>query len=146
MRILPLYLLLLICLTATPAAAFCFEEAGRQAGVEPALLWAIAEVETGFNPTAVSTNRDGSLDVGLMQINSRWRNSIGEKTWGSLFDPCTNVRVAAGILAECIAEHGYSWQGIGCYNAVSTDRQADYARKILSVMQQILASQQGAKP
>jgi soluble lytic murein transglycosylase-like protein len=143
---LTILLLVLLYLTPAPAAAFCFEEAGREAGVEPALLWAIAQVESGFNPAAVSTNTNGSLDVGLMQINSSWRNQLGEGIWNDLFDPCTNVRVASGILADCIAEHGYSWQGIGCYNAVSSDKQAVYARKILSVMQQILARQQRAKP
>jgi len=146
MRLLSVILLLQLWMVPAHAGAFCFEEAGRQAGVEPALLWAIAQVETGFNPAAISTNSDGSLDVGLMQINSRWRSKLGEKTWNALSDPCTNVQVAAGILAECIAEHGYSWQGIGCYNAISTDKRADYARKILAVMQRILERQQGAKP
>lgn len=135
-----------VLLGAASAAAFCFEEAGREAGVEPALLWAIARVETGFDPAAVGTNSDGSRDVGLMQINSRWRESLGEETWNALGDPCTNVKVGAKILAGCIARHGYTWQGIGCYNAVSSDKQADYARRVLGIMQEILARQQVARP
>lgn len=129
--------LLILLLMPGSARAFCFEAAGSTSGVEPALLWAIARVESNFNPDQVSRNADGSLDIGLMQINSRWQQSLDPATWNQLFDPCTNVRVAAGILAGCIDRYGYTWRGIGCYNAVSEPKQARYARKVLGILQQL---------
>jgi soluble lytic murein transglycosylase-like protein len=119
------------------AGAFCFEEAGKTYGVPPGLLWAIAKVESGFNPTAVCRNRDGSYDYGVMQINSRWADHLGRHTWNSLYDPCTNVKVGASILADCLERYGYTWEGIGCYNAVSEEKRAAYARTVIAVLEQM---------
>lgn len=115
-------------------AAFCFEEAGSRYGVPPGLLWAIAKVESNFNPTALNQNRNGSYDIGVMQINSSWYNDLGPELWNNLYDPCTNVQVGARILADCLGRYGYSWEGIGCYNAMSIDKRAIYARKVIHVL------------
>jgi soluble lytic murein transglycosylase-like protein len=114
--------------------AFCFDEAGQTYGVPPSLLWAIAKVESGFDPGAVCYNDDGSYDYGVMQINSSWAARLGLKVWNTLDDPCTNVKVGAWILSDCLTRYGYTWEGIGCYNAVSLDKRADYARKVIDLM------------
>lgn len=115
--------------------AFCFEQAARQHQVPAALLWAIAKVESNFDPQALYRNPDGSVDIGVMQVNSRWQQSFAPEIWNALDQPCTNVEVGAQILSDCLQRLGYTWQGIGCYNAVSRHKQADYARKVLAVMQ-----------
>ncbi|PLX82393.1 MAG: murein transglycosylase [Desulfuromonas sp.] len=130
-------LFLLTVLLPARGEAFCFEEAGEMYDVPPGLLWAIAKVESGFDPLAVCVNRNGSVDFGVMQINSCWEGQIDPQTWDNLEDPCTNVKVGARILAECIDRLGYTWEGIGCYNAISTDKRAAYARKVLDVVQQM---------
>lgn len=115
-------LLALLLLFSLPrgAAAFCWQDAATRYGLPAALLIAIAEQESGFNPRAINTtNRNGTRDVGLMQINSMHlptlsRFGIGER---ELFDPCTNVHVGAWVLADAIARHGYSWEAVGAYNA-----------------------------
>lgn len=140
--------LLLIGLICTPAlaeerSAFCFEEAGQTYGVPPGLLWAIAKVESGFDPEAVCYNDDGSYDYGVMQINSRWAASLGPKVWNTLNDPCANVKVGARILADCLNRYGYTWEGIGCYNAVNIEKRAVYARKIIKVIDRMRASTHG---
>lgn len=129
-------LLCLLCSLAIPRAgfSFCFEEAGREAGVPPGLLWAIAKVESDFNPTALRYNRNGSYDIGVMQINSSWYDELGPKVWNTLYDPCSNVQVGARILADCLGRYGYTWEGIGCYNAISVDKRAIYARKVIAVL------------
>jgi hypothetical protein len=136
---------LLLALTCIPAAAgessaFCFEEAGQTYGVPPGLLWAIAKVESGFDPEAVCYNDDGSYDYGVMQINSRWAASLGLNVWNKLDDPCTNVKVGARILADCLNRYGYTWEGIGCYNAVNLGKRAVYARKIIKVIDRMRKS------
>lgn len=117
-----------------PLHAFCFEEAAREANVPPGLLWAIAKVESDFNPTALRHNRNGSYDIGVMQVNSSWYGTLGPEVWNTLYDPCANVRVGARILADCLTRYGYSWEGIGCYNAISVDKRAIYARKVIAVL------------
>jgi soluble lytic murein transglycosylase-like protein len=119
------------------AAAFCFDEAGTTYGVPPGLLWAIAKVESNFNPAAIGYNRDGSYDYGVMQINSRWADQLGLQVWNTLNDPCTNVKVGASILADCLGRYGYTWEGIGCYNAISLDKRAAYARNVIAVLEQM---------
>lgn len=38
--------------------------------IESELLYAIAQQESAMKPGAIGHNRDGSTDLGLMQINS----------------------------------------------------------------------------
>lgn len=130
-------LLLAFLFAPGPVGAFCFEEAGGRYGVPPGLLWAIAKVESNFDPRALSRNPDGSLDIGVMQINSSWASELDPKLWRALYDPCTNVMVGARILADCLQRHGYTWEGIGCYNALSPERRADYARRIIGVIEEM---------
>jgi soluble lytic murein transglycosylase-like protein len=122
---------LLIFLSSLPAYSFCFEEAGQMYGIAPEILEAIAQVESNYRHDAVNlSNQNGSYDFGLMQINSSWHDKIGRDLWMELGDPCINVKVGAWILAQCIRQHGYTWKGIGCYNARSEDKQRIYISKI----------------
>jgi len=121
-----------VSLTPYPVHAFCFKEAGAIYRVSPQLLWAIAKVESSFNPSAVNRNANGSYDYGLMQINSSWMKVLGEELWAFLGDPCLNVKVGAWILAQCMKRHGQTWEAVGCYNATSPDKRAKYAWKIYS--------------
>ena len=117
--------------------ADCWEEAARRHDLEPQLLLAIAQVESGFKVDALHVNRDGSRDIGLMQINSQHlprlsRRGITEPLL--LSDPCVAVEAGAFILAEFVARHGYNWTAVGAYNAGSSPaREAvrlRYARKV----------------
>ncbi|RMD59388.1 MAG: hypothetical protein D6828_01575, partial [Nitrospirae bacterium] len=47
----------LALLISSSAHSFCFEEAGKLYGIDPRLLWAIAKVESNFNPRAFNKNR-----------------------------------------------------------------------------------------
>lgn len=44
----------------------------REVGVTPSLALAIVEVESRFNPRAIGKNRNGTLDIGLFQLNSAY--------------------------------------------------------------------------
>ncbi len=105
------------------AGAFCWQTAAERYGLPVALLIAIAEQESAFNPRAInSANRNGTRDIGLMQINSMHlpelaRLGIRE---ADLFDPCTNVQVGAWVLASAFAQYGYGWDAVGAYNAGGT--------------------------
>ena len=125
----------LLLLFPQVAGAFCFEEAGEEFGVPAGLLWAIAKVESGFDPLAEGRNANGSIDVGVMQINSIWFDRLVGVNSETMREPCANVRTGAYILAECLGRYGYTWEGIGCYNAISIDKRAAYARRVIKVIE-----------
>lgn len=120
----------LLLIHAVQAAAFCFEEAGIEYGISPAVLWGIAKHESNMNPVAVCRNRNGTFDFGLMQINSRWAKVLGSDRWLRLGDPCTNVKTGAWILSGCIRRHGYNWKAVGCYHSSTPARRERYAERI----------------
>ena len=133
--ILRLILLSALCSFGT-AHAFCYEEAGAMYGIAPRLLWTISKGESNFNPAAVNYNTNGSYDFGLMQINSSWAPSLRKMgiSWEALADPCTNVKVGAWVLAQCIRDYGYTWSAVGCYNSRTPSKRDRYAARIARLM------------
>lgn len=116
-RVLVLGFLLLTARSAIADHA-CFSEAANFYSVPEALLRAIAQVETGVRDLPPSMNSDGSYDIGVMRINSRWlpvlrRHGI---TRDVLNDRCQNIYVGAWILATNFARHGAVWTAVGAYN------------------------------
>jgi soluble lytic murein transglycosylase-like protein len=109
---------------------FCFDEAGKEYGINPALLESIARVESNLNPKAINKNINGTFDIGLMQINSGWLTSMSVSAHDLLDDACLNTMTGAWILRQCIDRHGYTWEAVGCYNAMSRDKKVNYAWKV----------------
>lgn len=106
----------------------CFDRAAAWAGVHPELLRAIRSVESQGNPAAVNWNRNGTYDVGLMQVNSSWYAHGLRSWWQGLGHPCVNVAAAAWILRQCVDDHGYTWNAVGCYHAGSGWRKREKGR------------------
>jgi soluble lytic murein transglycosylase-like protein len=137
------------------AQADCWEEAGQQFSIAPELLYAIAEQESNLDPRAIGHNRNGSRDIGLMQVNSMHlpqlaKQRITEQTL--LNDSCQALKVGAGILADFMRRYGYSWEAVGAYNAgTATDggapeRRAQYAKKISVRYQRLMTSIKNGGP
>ena len=125
--------------------AFCFDEAAKEYNVPVDLLRSIAKVESNGNPLAVGYNKDGTIDYGLMQINSSWYGKLGHKLWADLtLDVCSNVRAGAWILSHCMKTYGNTPEAIGCYNAVSPDKRMRYAEKVLGSLKK--ASYRSSQP
>lgn len=112
----------------------CWQEASDRYGVPVSLLYAVARVESGNKFNVVSKrNKNGTYDIGLMQINSRHLPALGRYgiTASTLqHDACQNLHVGAWIMAESIKRHGFNWRGIGAYNAGSDELRMIYARKV----------------
>ncbi|WP_433739485.1 transglycosylase SLT domain-containing protein [Pseudomonas putida] len=131
------WLIVILWVGAQQAHAYCWNRAGEQHAIEPELLQAIADVESRQRADAINVNKDGSRDIGLMQINSSHlpRLSAQGITEQRLLDePCLSVEVGASVLAGFIARYGYNWTAVGAYNAGnSPHRQAArlrYARMV----------------
>jgi soluble lytic murein transglycosylase-like protein len=121
----------LVYAIALPVQA-CWDDAAQRYQVSSALLYAIARTESGLNPQAIGRNRNGSRDIGLMQINSTWLPKLA--THGihesDLFEPCTNIHVGAWILADNVSRLGYTWEAVGAYNATNPALRRAYIEKV----------------
>lgn len=132
---------MILGLTLLPAdGSACWDEAATRYQVSPTLLHAIARTESALDPKAIGRNKNGSRDIGLMQINSSWfaelaRYGIEES---HLFEPCTNIHVGAWILAQNISRYGYTWEAVGAYNAADPKRRQSYIAKVRRQLAEIM--------
>ncbi len=114
------------------AHADCWDDAEKRYSVSKYLLLAIAQYESGLDPNSVNQNRNGSYDIGLMQINSSWLATL--KPYGisaaKLKDPCVNLNIGAWILAKNFSVYGKNWRAVGAYNAKTEWKRASYARHV----------------
>ncbi|WP_232965923.1 transglycosylase SLT domain-containing protein [Pseudomonas palleroniana] len=143
-------LLLSLLMGSQTALAYCWEEVAGRYDLEPELLQAIAAVESGYRAGAMNyANRNGTRDIGLMQINSihlpRLRK-LGITEERLLNEPCLSVEVGASILAEFIQRFGYNWTAVGSYNVgagAGPKRDAlrlQYAQKIWARYEALVAN------
>lgn len=128
-----------LALFAGVPAYACWDDAAARYQVNSTLLHAIARTESALNPQAINRNRNGSRDIGLMQINSTWLpvlaiHGIAER---DLFDPCTNIYIGAWILAQNFQRLGNGWNAVGAYNARTPALRRAYAWKVYRNLQAV---------
>jgi soluble lytic murein transglycosylase-like protein len=101
-------------------AADCFNGAGRDFGINPNLLRAIALHESAGRLDAVNTsNSDGSEDLCAMQINTQHLpllSQAGITREILLSDACSCIYAGAYILAGEIRRAGQTWKAVAQYN------------------------------
>ena len=108
----------LIGLVPVVSSASCWEEAGRQYGIDPLLLMAIGWKESrGWTGAVGPQLADGNRALGVMQINTIHLPVLA--AYGisreDLFDACTSQKIGAWVLANCIERFGQTWKAVGCY-------------------------------
>ncbi len=96
------------------------EDAAREAGVDPSLVFSVARKESTFSPDA----RSSAGALGLLQVLPETARSVasrvGERAPASsgLLDPATNARLGAHYLAEVLARYdGNLVLAAAAYNA-----------------------------
>jgi len=94
-----------------------------EVGVDGRLAVEIARTESYFNPVAVSAvNKDGSVDLGIMQLNSRYLALFVKNYWdkAGVFDwriPDHNIYVGLRHLKYLLGIPDFNeWQSIMAYN------------------------------
>jgi len=114
------------------ALADCFDDAATYHHVNADVLRAIAWEESHNRPDARHTNTDGSVDYGLMQINSVHLETLARFGIGTadLMVPCKSVYIAAWHLQRQMAKYGNTWAAIGAYHSATPALRDAYAAKI----------------
>jgi len=82
--------------------------------VPASLAFALSWEESKFNPRAVNRNRDGSVDRGLFQLNSR---SFPNLELHEFFSVRANARYGIGHLRHCLDSGGSEISALAMYNA-----------------------------
>ncbi len=127
-----------ISLSASPTVASCFLSAANRYHLSPVLLYSIAWKESRLNDWAVNSNGDGTIDIGLMQVNSRWLPELAKYgiSRQMLFDPCTNVSAGAWVLAKVFYQNGANWSSVGRYNSPDPGIGSVYAEEVHKIFNQ----------
>ena len=104
------------------------------------VLLAIHKVEGGYNG-AVIENTNGTVDMGAMQINSLWIETLSKEwdlPWSEvkerlISDSCTSASVAGWILSENLKDTGGDMQkSIGWYHSRTPKYRDKYIKKVLA--------------
>ena len=120
----------------------------------PRVLPSIQQVEGGQIGT-VSRNTDGSDDLGLMQVNTRWIAPIARHTRQSeqsvrqrlIDDGCFNIAASGAILRTYLNEaHGDLMLAVGYYHSHSPTRNAAYQAKVLASATRLFVTAPGTRP
>lgn len=122
-----------------PVTAECIVQASQAQGVPIPIILGLLKVEGG-RVGSESLNRNGSRDLGPMQINDRvWVPTLAKlafngnegQTWLALRDHgCLNIHVGAWIYRQQLdAARGNHAEAIGTYHSRTPDKKAAYQQR-----------------
>jgi hypothetical protein len=100
-------------LTGDNTIAEAILEESLKKNVAPALAFALAQEESGFEPKAMNRN-PSSIDRGIFQLNSA---SFPNLKLEDFYDIRTNVRYGIAHLAFCLEQGGNEVAALAVYNA-----------------------------
>ena len=110
----------------------CINQAAYEQHIPAKLIISVLNVERGKIGTA-TRNKNGSVDLGPMQVNSRWWPELYQYNitpHDVQYNPCINLRVGAWILARSIASGQNLLEGVGNYNSHTPFYNHSYTQKI----------------
>lgn len=111
----------------------------------PRVLPSIQMVEGG-QVGLVQPNTNGSADLGLMQINTRWIVPLARHTGLSegvvrhrlIHEPCFNIATAGAIMRIYLNEEsGNLLRAVGDYHSHTPSRNQSYQAKVLGAAQSL---------
>ncbi len=121
--------------------AACLMIAAQTYAVPPQVLVGILHVEGGRIGQQVA-NKNGSYDLGPMQINTIWMPQLA-RNWGVSQktamkwvrdDGCTNVNVSAWILRQHLNETGSLAKAVAHYHSRTPSKGSSYKQKVVDAM------------
>ena len=128
-----------LALAATLSYPACVAPLEQHFGLPRGIVPAIIRVESGGNPQAINrANRNGTVDYGLMQINSIHLPRLaahGVDEQVLLSQPCINVAIGADVLHQGLSRTGGALAAaLSKYNTGRPDSSigAAYAARVLA--------------
>lgn len=129
----------------------CVSAAAVEYSVPRILLLAIIKAESSGNIKAVNLNRNGTRDVGPMQINTVWSQHL-ENRYGIMNashhlrnNYCYNIRVGAWILKTELGDIDIKhvdpneyWRRVGNYHSKTPKFNQIYRSKVIANMQWLI--------
>lgn len=124
-----------------PVTEYCITQTAKRFSLPEALLRSVMDVENG-KVGELRVNKNGTYDIGPMQINSKWLNKFSGYVSKEdlLYNGCKNIQVGAWILRYNIDKAGNIWQGIGNYHSKTKQKHIDYRSKVITAMQKYKTS------
>ena len=85
----------------------------------------------------MNKNANGSIDYGLMQINSIHLAILSQYgiSTGTLMEPCKNVYIAAWHLRQKMNKYGNTWQAVGAYHSETPTLRDQYSKQIAGILE-----------
>lgn len=122
----------------SPVTSACIQAAAQRYRVEPVLILAILSTEGG-RPGLARLNRNGSYDLGPMQVNTLWVSRAGLNAQQLRDHGCYNVFVGTAILAnELVRSAGDMGAGIGNYHSRTPKHHERYRRQVRQQLRRLL--------
>ena len=114
----------------------CIPAAAQRHRIDPRLLRAVLKVESDLRPWALGRNANGTVDMGMAQINSIHLPELARHGIQSqhLFDPCVASYVAAWLLRKNIDRHGLTWHGVAAYHSLTPEHNQRYQSLLMKAL------------
>jgi hypothetical protein len=125
--------------------AACLLFAANTYQLPPQALIAIMHVEGGKVGQSVGPNKNGSYDLGPMQVNTLWVPKLA-KIWGVdnasahrrvRDNGCVNIHVSAWILRQRVNETGNLYKGIAAYHSYTPQHGNRYLQKVVVALRRL---------
>ncbi|HEX8989054.1 MAG TPA: lytic transglycosylase domain-containing protein [Rhodocyclaceae bacterium] len=139
--------------SSSPPSMSCLVREADRNGVDPYVLLAVMKTEGG-RPGELALNRNGTIDLGPMSVNTAWLPSLArhyrvaepELKRRLALDGCANVAAGALILGRKISESGNVWEGVANYHSGNPARQGRYLMRVYASLSRIVARLKATSP
>lgn len=136
------------CFVLQPALADCVTDAATYHGVNDSILRAILWNESSMKAGAVNKNQNGTVDVGIAQINSIHFAALRQQGVDPdhLMNACVGSYVAAWHLKKQVLRLGNTWQAVGAYHSMTPYFNQTYANRVHATLQKWKLAPPGPRP
>jgi len=112
-----------------------FKKAGKHYHLPWFLIKMVAITENSkLKANLVRKNKNGTEDIGLMQINTLWIKLLHKKfphiNKKTLKNPIVNIYTGGYILYKNIKKYGYSWKSVGYYHSFNSKYSKKWIKRV----------------